>query len=121
MKIDNFSEDLEVMIMKLDYIFAPFIFCEIVKKNSFSIYFLRCNRWIKSSLIKQKIQKMNRQLLVRNLDGFPQNSNIFLQILMVILKGRCRSKIIQFFSYYLNDLFLEAFLALNKYLCYYLI
>ena len=29
---------------------------------------------------------MNRQLLVKNLNGFPQISNIFLQFLMIILK-----------------------------------
>ena len=36
--------------------------------------------------MKQKIQKMNRQLLVKNLDGFPQKSNICLQTLMINLK-----------------------------------
>ena len=45
---------------------------------------------------------MNRQFLVKNLDDFPQNSKVFLQILVIILKSRCHSKIIQF----------EAFLAL---------
>ena len=56
---------------------------------------------------------MNKQLLVKNVDGFPQNSNIFLQILMIILKSRCHSKIIQLFSYYMNEVFPEIFLALK--------
>ena len=111
--ITRFSGILEVVIIKMDYIFAPFNFWEAEWKNSFSIYFLVCNRWIISSLIKQNIQKMNRQLLVNNLNGFPQNSNIFLQILMIILKSRYYSKIIRFFSYYLNELLLETFPALK--------
>ena len=85
---------------------TPFIFCGAGRvKKSWAIYFLACNRWINSSSVKQKIQKMN--------DGFPQNLNIFLQILMKILKSRCHFKIIRFFSYYLNELFLEVFLALK--------
>ena len=56
---------------------------------------------------------MNTQILVKNLDGLPQNSNIFLQILMITLKSKRQFNIIQFFSYYLNQLFLEAFLALK--------
>ena len=48
---------------------------------------------------------MNKQRLVKNLDGFPQNPNIFLQTMMTILKSRCHSKIIQFFNYYLNEIF----------------
>ena len=31
---------------------------------------------------------MNKQILVKNLDGLPQNSNIFLQILMITLKSK---------------------------------
>ena len=52
---------------------------------------------------------MNVQLLVKNLDGFPQKSIIFLQILIIILKIRCHSKIIQFLNF-----FFEAFLALKQ-------
>ena len=78
---DNFSGVLEAMIMNLDYIFAPFVL--------FFVFFY------------QKMQTMNKQLL----DGFSQNSNILLQILIIILKSRCHSKIIWFFSYYLNQHF----------------
>ena len=111
--ITRFSGILEVVITKMDYIFASFNFWEAEWKNSFSIYILVCNRRIISSLIKQNIQKMNRQLWVNNLNGFSQNSNIFLQILMKILKSRCHSQIIRFFSYYLSELFFETFLALK--------
>ena len=37
---------------------------------------------------------MNRHLLAKNLNVFSQNSKMFLQILMIILKNRCHSKII---------------------------
>ena len=60
---------------------------------------MRCNRWINSSSIKQKKKKRkkktNKELLVQKLG----------KLLMIILKSRCHSKIIQFFNDDLNELF----------------
>ena len=73
LKINNFSGVLEWLWI---WIVLLLLFCVLWGrvKNSVSIYFLRCNRWINSSSIKlkikQKIQKMNRQPLVKNLGGF---------------------------------------------------
>ena len=92
------------------YIFAPFILFFVMQSKK--IYFL----YNLSSVIDflynlsyvidefttlqlNKKQKMNRQLLVKNLDGFLQKSNIFLQILMIILKNKCHSKIIKLISW----------------------
>ena len=41
-----------------------------------------------------KIQKMNIQLLDKNLDIFPHNLKTSLQIQMTVLKSRCHSKLI---------------------------
>ena len=75
-----FSRVLEVMIMKLNYNFAPLYLVFVLCKAS------------------TKIQKMNIQLLDRNLDIFPQNLKTSLQIQMIILKSRCHSKLILGFS-----------------------
>ena len=63
----------------------------------------------------KKIQKMNRQLLVKNLDSFPQNSSIFLQILMIHdLKKHVSLENHAVFQLLLESTFsLEAFLALK--------
>ena len=99
LKIDNFSGTLEMMIINLDYIFATFV-CRV--KNSFCIYLLWCNRWINSSSFKQKIQKWIDSFWLK-IRWFPT------KLLMTILKSRCHSKIIQFFSCYLNELFTWSF------------
>ena len=61
--------------------FAPFVLLIMRYSKKFHFlykYSLRCKWSINWSFIKEKkMQKMNRQLLVKNLDGFPQNSNTF--------------------------------------------
>ena len=67
---------------------------------------MRHTFWIDSSSFK-KIQKMNRHLLGKSLDVFPQNENFFLQIVMIILKVNVTLKSLlsmQFFTY-LNQRF----------------
>ena len=70
----------------MDYSFAPFafsffvlfcvcvcvFFCKVEQKVSFSLYFLRCNWWVNCPSIKQKIQTMKRQFLVKNFDDLLQ-------------------------------------------------
>ena len=86
----SFHEGLEMIIMKLAYIFAPLLllFCFVRGsiKNFIFYIFLRHACWINSSSFKVKIQKVNRHLLSKNLDVFPQNSKILLQTLKIILK-----------------------------------
>ena len=56
---------------------------------------------------------MNRHLLGKNLDVFPQNSTFFLQILIIILKIDVTLKsflAMQFFNYCLNQRFPWNFL-----------
>ena len=57
---------------------------------------------------------MNRHLLGKNLDVFPQNSKIVLHILMLILKIDFTLNsflTMQLFNYCLNQFFLEIFFA----------
>ena len=55
---DNFSGVLEMMILKLDYAFAPlvlfFLLREVELEISFSIYSIRHTCWINSSSFKGK-------------------------------------------------------------------
>ena len=52
--------------------------------------------------------------MVKNIDGFPQKSNIFLQILMIILKVYVTLKLFSF-SVITESIFsLKRFLLLNK-------
>ena len=72
----NFLGVLETMILKLDYIFDT-LFCffalwEVQLEILFSLHFMRHTFWIDSSSFK-KSQKMNRHLLGKSLDVFPQN------------------------------------------------
>ena len=113
---DNFLGVLETMILKLDNIFDT-LFCffalwEVQLEILFSLYFMRHTFWIDSSSFK-KIQKMNRHLLGKSLDIFPQNENFFLQIVMIILKVNVTLKSLlgmQFFTY-LNQRFPWDFLC----------
>ena len=58
------------MFFKLDDVFAPLsFFCERGRLEiSFSTYVIRHIYWFNSFPFKQKIQKMNRHLLGKNLD-----------------------------------------------------
>ena len=56
---------------------------------------------------------MSRHLLGKNLDVFPQNSTLFIQILIIILKIDLNLKsflVMQFFNPCLNQLFSWSFL-----------
>ena len=119
---DRFSGILEIMFLKLNYVFTSLFFSlflwEVELEISFSTYFIRYTCWFNSSSFKYEIQKMNRHLLGKNFDVFTQNSTFFLQILMIILKMDVTLKLflaMQFFNYLLNQLlpwnFLCSFIA----------
>ena len=79
-----------MMLLKLEYVFA-----------SLSPFFFKRGR-------VRNLQKMNRHLLGKTSDVFPQNSTFSIQIVIIILKIDVTLKsflAVQFFNYCLNQLF----------------
>ena len=64
--------------MKLD-IFVPLLVLFYLLRG-------RNNSGLTPLYLNKNTQKMNRHILGKNLNVFPQKSNIFLQILMIILE-----------------------------------
>ena len=87
-----------MMILKLDYIFAPlfcFLFCERYSKKFHFLYISLILAGLAPLHLNKKIQKMNRHLLDKSLDVFPQNSKLKIVLINLNdnLKNRCHSKI----------------------------
>lgn len=81
---DDFLAALEMMIIKLKYVLAPFLlFCFVWGRATLSMYALiNGNSFWRSPL--KKIQEMSLHLLKKKLDIFSRNADISLKILILI-------------------------------------